>query len=266
MTNDIRSIGEAMNILYFSLMVIVLMSVGQSHAIDEGSFAGGWLFDEGSGNVVKDISGNVNNGELRGNPEWVEGQFGKALDFNGSSDYVEVPHSDSLSITGDITIVAWIYKRSDAIHGGTILGKWRQNGEVWSYVLYGLGDGGGGWRLRWDDASQTNLEGPYQLPNDEWLHYAATYDGSTMAVYENAKEIVNIAANKKINVTDNPVWIGNDGYQQHFNGIIDEVAVLNIALTVDEIEDVMTKGLAAVLAVDPVAKLTNTWGSIKEVR
>ena len=255
-----------MNILYFSLMVMVLMSVGQSHAIDERSFAGGWLFDEGSGNVVKDISGTVNNGELRGNPEWVEGQFGKALNFNGSSDYVEVPHSDSLSITGDITIVAWIYKRSDAIHGGTILGKWRQNGEVWSYVVYGLGDGGGGWRLRWDDASQTNLEGPYQLPNDEWLHYAATYDGSTMAVYENAKEIVNIAANKKINVTDNPVWIGNDGYQQHFNGIIDEVAILNIALTVDEIEDVMTKGLAAVLAVDPMAKLTNTWGNIKEVR
>ena len=255
-----------MNVLYFSLMVMVFMSVGQSHAIDERSFAGGWLFDEGSGNVVKDISGNVNNGELRGNPEWVEGQFGKALNFNGSSDYVEVPHSDSLSITGDITIVAWIYKRSDAIHGGTILGKWRQSGEVWSYVVYGLGDGGGGWRLRWDDASQTNLEGPYQLPNEEWLHYAATYDGSTMAVYENAKEIVNIAANKKINVTDNPVWIGNDGYQQHFNGIIDEVAILNIALTVDEIEDVMTKGLAAVLAVDPMAKLTNTWGNIKEVR
>ena len=62
------------------------------------------------------------------------------------------------------------------------------------------------------------------------------------------------------------MWIGNDGYQQHFNGIIDEVAVLNIALTVDEIEDVMTRGLAAVLAVDPAAKLANTWGSIKEYR
>jgi hypothetical protein len=252
--------------IYVSLMVVVLMSAGQSHAIDKPSLAGVWLFDEGSGNVVKDISGNVNNGELQGNPEWVEGRFGKALDFNGSTDYVEVPHSDSLSITGDITVVAWIYKRSDAIHGGTIVGKWRQNGEVWSYVLYGLGDGGGGWRLRWDDASQTNLEGPYQLPNDEWLHYAATYDGSTMVVYENAKEIVNIAADKNINVTDNPVWIGNDGYQQHFNGIIDEVAILNIALTVDEIEEVMTKGLAAVLAIDPMGKLTNTWGSIKEVR
>ena len=131
-----------------SLMVVVLMSAGQSQAIDKPSLAGVWLFDEGSGDAVRDISGNGNDGKLQGNPEWADGRFGKALDFNGSTDYVDVPHSDSLSITGDITIVAWIYKRSDAIHGGTIVGKWRQNGEVWSYVLYGLGDGGGGWRLR----------------------------------------------------------------------------------------------------------------------
>ena len=159
--------------------------------------------------------------------------------------------------------MAWIFKRSDAIHGGTIVGKWKQNGDVWSYVLYGLGDSGGGWRLRWNDASQTNLEGPYQLPNNEWVHYAATYDGSTMVVYENAKEIMNIAADKEIAVTDNPVWIGNDGYQQHFNGLLDEVGIFSAALSVDEIEDIMTKGLAAVLAVDSIGKSAVTWGDIK---
>jgi hypothetical protein len=253
-----------MMVIFFGLIPLTLMLFAvQGDAVDKQSLVGAWLFDEGSGNTVRDMSGNSNDGELNGNPQWSEGKFGKALDFNGSSDYMEVPHSDSLSITGDITIVAWIFKRSDAIHGGTIVGKWRQNGEVWSYVLYGLGDGGGGWRLRWDDATQTNLEGPYQLPNNEWLHYAATYDGSTMVVYENAKEIVNTAASKQIAVTDNPVWIGNDGYQQHFNGLLDEVAIFNTALTVSEIEDIMTGGLITVLAVDSIGKSAVTWGQIK---
>jgi len=254
-------------LIFFCLILMALMLfVVQSYAIDVESLAGAWLFDEGSGNTIGDMSGNGNDGELKGDPQWSEGQFGKALDFNGSSDYVEVPHSDSLNITGNITIVAWIFKRSDDIHGGTIVGKWKQNGDAWSYVLYGLGDSGGGWRLRWDDGNQTNLEGPYQLPNDEWIHCAATYDGSTMAVYENATEIVNIAASNEIAVTDNPVWIGNDGYQQHFNGLLDEVAIFSAGLTVDEIEDIMTNGLATMLAVDAIEKSAITWGRIKALK
>jgi hypothetical protein len=241
------------------------MFVGQSFAkIDKQSIAGAWLFDENTGKVAKDISENGNDGNLMGNPKWVNGKFGKALDFNGSTDYVEVANSDSLDITNAITIVAWIYKRSDAVHGGTIVGKWKQVGNTWSYVLYGLGDAGGGFRLMWDDKpTQTNLEGPYQLPNNDWVHYAATYDGSSMKVFENGKEIATINANRKINVSANPVWIGNDGYQQHFNGILDEVAIFNVALTVNEIKSIMEEGLSKTLAVSASGKVTLTWGNIK---
>ncbi len=68
---------------------------------------------------------------------------------------------------------------------------------------------------------------------------------------------------KEIAVTDNPVWIGNDGYQQHFNGLLDEVAIFSAALTVDEIEDIMVSSLATVLAVDSIGKSAVTWGHIK---
>jgi len=250
--------------LCLSLFIAVLLPIVSSNArIDPGDIMGLWLFDEGEGNVAGDSSGNGNDGKFEGSPEWSDGKHGKALDFDGSSDYVEVEDSDSLNITNDITIMAWIYKRSDAIHGGTIIGKWKQLGDVWSYVLYGLGDGGGGFRLRWDDDSQTNLEGPYTLPNDEWVHYAATYDGSEMKVFSNGEEIVSIAANKETKVTANPVWIGNDGYQQHFNGLLDEVAILSAALTIDEINEVMSQSLATLLAVSPSDRMALTWGSIK---
>jgi len=238
------------------------MLTGQSFAkIDKKAIVGMWLFNEGEGKVAKDSSDNGNNGELIGNPKWVKGQFGEALDFNGSSDYVEVASSKSLDITGGITIALWFNKRPAS--RGTLVGKWKQVGDVWSYVLYDRGEGGGGWRLRWSDQNQTNLEGPYTFPDDEWVHSAATYDGSSMKVFENGAEIGTIAADKQINVTDNPVWIGNDGYQQHFNGILDEVAIFNVALTKDDIEEIMRKGLESASAIFPAGKLATTWGKIK---
>ena len=74
------------------------------------------------------------------------------------------------------------------------------------------------------------------------------------------------AADKKIDVTDNPVWIGNDGYQQHFNGLIDEVTIFNVALTVDESKRIINQGLSEGLAVAPQGKIALTWGRIKNDR
>jgi hypothetical protein len=63
-----------------------------------------WLtFDEGSGNIAYDYSGNKNNGVLLdanatnndGNtpPQWTNGRFGKALSFDGVDDYVGISAS-----------------------------------------------------------------------------------------------------------------------------------------------------------------------------
>ena len=47
-----------------------------------------WLFDEGEGEIVTDASGNGNDGVFAsGQPKWVDGKFGTALDFN--EDWVE---------------------------------------------------------------------------------------------------------------------------------------------------------------------------------
>jgi type II secretory pathway pseudopilin PulG len=56
---------------------------------------GYWSFDEGSGNIARDYSGNGNNGTLynfnfTATSGWVDGKVGKALSFDGVDDYVEV--------------------------------------------------------------------------------------------------------------------------------------------------------------------------------
>ena len=51
--------------------------------IDPDSITGMWLFNEGKGGTAADASGNGNDGEIHG-AKWVDGKFGKALEFNGT--------------------------------------------------------------------------------------------------------------------------------------------------------------------------------------
>ena len=46
---------------------------------------GVWLFDEGDGKIVKDVSGNEHHGEIVGEVAWAGGKFGTALEFDGGS-------------------------------------------------------------------------------------------------------------------------------------------------------------------------------------
>ena len=60
-------------------------------------------FDEATGPEVEDHSQFMNNGTLEGNPEFVAGQFGTALNFDATNDQVVVPGNATLDIVGDIT-------------------------------------------------------------------------------------------------------------------------------------------------------------------
>jgi len=75
--------------------VLVLGLVLTSTA--EADLVGWWGLDEGAGTTAYDSSGNGNDASFEGSPAWVEdGKFGKALKFDGSSDYLAAPDSESL--------------------------------------------------------------------------------------------------------------------------------------------------------------------------
>ncbi|HZY89578.1 MAG TPA: hypothetical protein VFE78_32450, partial [Gemmataceae bacterium] len=65
-------------------------------------------FNEGSGTVLHDVSGNGNNGAIT-NATWSSaGKYGGALSFNGSTSLVTVADSVSLHLTKGMTLEAWI--------------------------------------------------------------------------------------------------------------------------------------------------------------
>lgn len=50
-----------------------------------------------------------------------------------------------------------------------------------------------------------------------------------------------------------------------FKGVIDEVAIFNVPLSDDEINDLMNSGLDETLSVSGAGKIIATWGSLKEI-
>ena len=108
-----------MKVRYLLIGVVVLFAAGimatQSYAkIDPKTIVGLWLFDEGSGKIAKDLSGNGNDGTLEG-PKWVDGKFGKALNFNGASDYVDTGNNPITDPGGTkiLSISAWVKRATD---------------------------------------------------------------------------------------------------------------------------------------------------------
>lgn len=95
---------------------------------------GWWKFDEGAGTSITDSSGNSNNGNLSATGcTWTNGGVcNGALIFNGSSGYVNITNSSSLSITNALTISMWFYLNASIGQLGTLIGK----GYNGAYVPY----------------------------------------------------------------------------------------------------------------------------------
>ncbi|MGB9597230.1 MAG: LamG domain-containing protein [Candidatus Poribacteria bacterium] len=246
--------------LAIGIFIILFLFISPSYSkIDPKTCIGLWLFDEGKGDVAGDSSGNKNDGKLMNDPKWVDGKIGKALDFDGAQNHIVVPNSDTLNPTDAITLVAWIYPRGFTGNGNGILTKegqyilglnWPQSGNAQKLNLWLTI---GGWILFADG----------EVKKDSWNHVVATYDGSTKKLYIDGKLISKIDQKGKIGTSANNILIaqGNIGVgQQAFNGIIDELAIFNIALTETEIKDAM-KGF--MYAIEPSGKLIDTWASIK---
>ena len=102
--------------------VVVVMSLVSNASAE---LVGHWKFDEGSGTKAYDSSGNGNDGTFNGNPKWVAGHFGTAVEFDGSDDWIECGNDQSLDLT-KWTITFWL--------------KVNQNKDFNGFIIKGLDD------------------------------------------------------------------------------------------------------------------------------
>ena len=254
-------------LVYFFIVIGLIFAASSNAKIDPKTAAGIWLLDEGEDDeVAEDISGNENHGNLVGGPEWVEGKFGEALSFNGQTARVVVPDADSLDLQEAWTITAWVFVNGSENGYGHILGK--RSGTA-NYAFRTSSSGTGWESYFWRDGAWQGIWQQGTVKKDEWLYMTAVYDGeTTITIYENGVQIGTGSVGKPPPAGASEVHIG--GWQGNaselIDGILDEVGLFNVALELEDIEDLMNNGIESALgfvSVEPLSRLTSTWGSIR---
>lgn len=245
---------------HIGLIVVSLILAQQVNAkIDPKFIVGVWLFDEGAGNASRDLSGKGNDGKLVGNPKWIAGKFGKALEFDGKDDYVEVLDSDTLDVSA-VTLTAWVKSEAKQLLDGNVI-VYKKASYIHQYWSSTINPGvfvggqwcGSGWlpqAVMWDG---------------EWHHVALTYDGSAQKFYVDGVFVgENAACKGDIDITDSNLTIGT-GNTGFYTGVIDEVAVFSVALNEDDFGTIIKESFKAITAVSSIEKLASTWGNIKYI-
>ena len=191
-----------------------------------------------------------------------------AFDFDGTDDYVLVPHNDSLDVSSGLTVDAWILIRTLPADLAPIVSKWDDiTGPKRRYLLAVRPDGS----VRFDvsafgqfttgvppgsPSSAATLENAFvvsavKVPLNTWTHVAGVFDrnGQKMQVFVNGVADTSVTTVfNPFGVVGTPLLIGagdvGSAVRQFTDGKIDEVEIFNRPLTPGEILSIVTAGPA----------------------
>ena len=264
--------------LNISLMVIFLLMAGLSFAkinpkdVDKGHV---YLFEDIKGNTAIDSSKVGHNGTIRGAPKSVKGINGKALEFDGESDTIHIPDSNHINIGG-----TWQNRTIKAIFNCTDVSKkgaqtiFEEGGRTRGLVIY-VFDGElyvGGW-----NRSEYNWNGAWistSIRSNRWYEVALILRDTKGKVEPDKFEMwlegklidkkpggqLHAHGNDNAigSVIENAVFHdeGGSGNGFYFEGLIDEVWILNEALTAADLKP-------AKFSVESIGKLAAVWGTLK---
>jgi hypothetical protein len=206
------------------------IAIGDIWSFNTGKLIGWWKFD-GDAN---DSSGNGNHGIVNGDPNWVIGRIGGALQFDGIGDFVGTGYAEDLPVW---TVAVWV-KSPAAPSNATPSGPVHRENNLqinWDHTFADF-RGAAGLRARneWHAASFGELEA------DRWYHLAATYDGENLKAYKNG-----------VLITDSPDPSGppdkewatlklarHSVHRGYFEGTLDDVRIYSYDLTADEVAEI----------------------------
>ena len=239
----------------FSIIILGFLCIS-SYAQQKENLVALYAFDIESGDQVFDLSGNGNNGVFRGGVKNTNGKKLGGLAFDGKDAFVEIPDSQSLALTSGLTIAMWIYLESYSTAGGTGVTKetsYKFGTRDSKKMELRATTAGGAW-------GETHVYGTTDIPLKQWRHIAGTYDTKSgkVVLYLDGKEDGNGSFKGEITPNASVLWIGR-GAAPFFEGVYDEIAIWNIALSQAEIQKAMT----SLTAVEPLEKLVTKWGRIK---
>ncbi|MFH1228576.1 MAG: LamG-like jellyroll fold domain-containing protein [Planctomycetota bacterium] len=211
-----------------------------------------WKFDETSGVVANDVSGNNNHGTVYG-ATWSNGR----LSFDGVDDYVALP-STVLNNMPKGTVSAWIKANNFNLTGGAnplIIDK-STTGSI-DYFNLQVNDSTkvGAATINGGYGTAYWLQGASILQTATWYYVVMTWDGTQWRMYINGTLDASYSSATGIPSNNTVAAIGrvSDAARGYFNGQIDDVRIYNYARTAAEIQTEYNARLK-VIATFPLSK------------
>ncbi|WP_445474723.1 PKD domain-containing protein [Methanococcoides methylutens] len=208
-----------------------------------------WRFDEISGSNAIDSIGD-NHGDISGATR-VIGVNGTALSFNGSGDYVSVPHNITLDLTNNFSILFWM-NVSDVEGRYQILDKGKN--KIDNFGVYLENDMV---YFEWNNNGHNNVSSnELDLSANEWYQITIVVNETHVQFYKDdvgaGSELINVG----LLTYDYDFFIGQKGqgyaYKSensdgndknnvnkniyYFNGLLDEIKIYNRVLSQSEVE------------------------------
>ncbi|MGB2717015.1 MAG: LamG-like jellyroll fold domain-containing protein [Vicinamibacterales bacterium] len=212
-------------------------------------------FDEGTGTVLIDASGNGRDGTIAG-ATWTLGKYGQALDFDGTDSVTLL----DLDLTGAFSVMGWMLTRT--LHSNTcgsfVMKAYDYGFEICEAALYAkIGSGVG---------FTASVARPLTTADlNVWRHVALTYDGAALRMYFDGA-LVNQASGPH---TGNNLllrigrWTSSTEF---WDGSIDEVRIYDRALTGSEVQAVRNLPIgqtpARLTILQPAAAATVTGSTV----
>lgn len=196
------------------------------------------LVSHWTGDVTTSDSFDGNHGTAVGSLTYEPGYSSNAFRISSGGPYVNVPDSPSLSLTGPLTLAAWIRPNQNTF----------QQAIIEKYDVPGLN----GYFLRFNGAGKleasvcgptpgiycnTYATGATTITTGRWHHVAAVYDGSTIKVYLDGVLDGTVIATVAPTDGSTSLKIGarGDDANTRLNGRIDEAKIFNRALSASEV-------------------------------
>lgn len=231
----------------------VTAATGLANGLD-----GYWSFDETSGGILHDSSGNGRNGTLvnfpNGQGAWTSGQLGGALQFGGPAthEYVSVPNFTMP--TASMTLTAWVW--ADATpNWATIAANWNGGYGAFNYATFEstpnmslyVADGGSPPNIVNVDYGESSAS----VSLDQWHFLAFVANSATHTVTFMQDGVVTggfsyggelLASSSQLNIGDDPS--DTSPGQGNWDGKIDDLAIWTRALSSQELASIYDAGLS----------------------
>ncbi|MBL7185385.1 MAG: hypothetical protein ISS70_03600 [Phycisphaerae bacterium] len=243
------------NKLVYSISSVLVLVLVLTEAAD-ANLVGYWTFDEGSGMIARDYSGQGNDGTIEGDPQWVSGRIGGALQFDGDDDQIQLKSVFTTLGSSSNTVAVWIKVPLPGTEGldatervGLVLGNYNDSPNS-NWELHGAGQ-----TRVWWNGGEVDHRGTTDLRDNTWHHLAWVRDKATNAIYHYIDgQLEATTANLGTDITFNTTHrIGGDnrGAPPNWHGLLDDLQVYSRALSQAEISDIM-KGLFRQPASSPI--------------